>query len=257
MRVHQVSRVISLFNQSGGVGKTTLTMNLGYHLAKRSHRVLLMDLDPQSSLTTFMGLEPLGIEKTLYNALLDDEPLPIQADIHGVDLAPANINLSGAELELVTADMREQRMKDALAPVLDQYDFILIDCPPSLGILSYISLVASTHVLIPIQTQYKAFQGTDLLFRTIKRVRTRANRELKIAGYLPTMFAKGNSQDQRILQAIQEQFSEVEGIVFPCIPRTTAFADASEQHLPLALYSPKHPVVTIFNSVAQILSGLK
>jgi Mrp family chromosome partitioning ATPase len=128
----QGSRIISLFNQSGGVGKSTLTMNLGYHLALRSHRVLLMDLDPQSSLTTFMGLEPLEIEKTLYDALLGDEPLPIQQDIHGVDLAPANINLSGAELELVTADMREQRMKDAIAPIQEQYDFILIDCPPKL-----------------------------------------------------------------------------------------------------------------------------
>jgi chromosome partitioning protein len=252
-----VSRIISLFNQSGGVGKTTLTMNLGYHLAQHSHRVLLMDLDPQSSLTTFMGLEPLDIEKTLYDALLDDEPLPIYRDIHGVDLAPANINLSGAELELVTADMREQRMKDAIAPVLERYDFILVDCPPSLGILSYISLVASTHVLIPIQTQYKAFQGTDLLFRTIKRVRSRANRKLQIAGYLPTMFAKSNSQDQRILQAIKEQFSLVEGVVFPFIPRSTTFADASEQHLPLALYAPKHPVVEIFNSITKILEGLK
>lgn len=252
-----MSQVISLFNQSGGVGKTTLTMNLGYHLAQRSHRVLLMDLDPQSSLTTFMGLEPLDIEKTLYDALLADEPLPIHSNIHGVDLAPANINLSGAELELVTADMREQRMKDAISPILSQYDFILIDCPPSLGILSYISLVASTHVLIPIQTQYKAFQGTDLLFRTIKRVRSRANRELRIAGYLPTMFAKNNSQDQRILQAVQEQFADVEGIVFPHIPRTTTFADASEQHLPLALYAPKHPVVSIFDQIAQILEKIK
>ncbi len=251
-----MSRIISLFNQSGGVGKTTLTMNIGYHLAERGLRVLLIDLDPQSSLTTFMGLEPLEIEKTLYEALLEDEPLPIHANLHGVDLAPANINLSGAELELVTADMREQRMKDAIAPVLDEYAFILIDCPPSLGILSYISLVASTHVLIPIQTQYKAFQGTDLLFRTIKRVRSRANRQLKIAGYLPTMFAKGNSQDQRIFQAIQDQFSDVEGIVFPCIPRTTAFADASEQHLPLAFSAPKHPAVEVLKTIAQMLEEM-
>jgi chromosome partitioning protein len=250
------TKVISLFNQSGGVGKTTLTMNIGYHLAQREHRVLLIDLDPQSSLTTFMGLEPLEIEKTLYEALLEDESLPIHADIHSVDLAPANINLSGAELELVTADMREQRMKDAIAPVLDEYAFILIDCPPSLGILSYISLVASTHVLIPIQTQYKAFQGTDLLFRTIKRVRSRANRQLKIAGYLPTMFAKGNSQDQRIFQAIQDQFSDVEGIIFPCIPRTTAFADAAEQHLPLALSASKHPAVEVLKTIAQMLEKL-
>ncbi|MBD1835419.1 ParA family protein [Cyanobacteria bacterium FACHB-472] len=251
------SRVMSLFNQSGGVGKSTLTMNLGYHLAHRKYRVLLIDLDPQSSLTTFMGLEPLEIQKTLYDALLEDEPLPIHKDIHGVDLAPANINLSGAELELVTADMREQRMKDAIAPVLQKYDFILIDCPPSLGILSYISLVASTHVLIPIQTQYKAFQGTDLLFRTIKRVRARPNRQLKIAGYLPTMFAKGNSQDQRILCAIQDQFDSVEGIIFPEIPRTTAFADATEKHIPLALHNPKHPAVTILETIAEMLEGIK
>jgi chromosome partitioning protein len=251
------SRILSLFNQSGGVGKSTLTMNLGYHLAKRSHRVLLIDLDPQSSLTTFMGLEPLEIEKTLYEALLEDEPLPLLHDIHGVDLAPANINLSGAELELVTADMREQRMKDAIAPVQQQYDFILIDCPPSLGILSYISLVASSHVLIPIQTQYKAFQGTDLLFRTIKRVRTRANRQLQIAGYLPTMFAKSNSQDQRILQAIHDQFALVEGIIFPAIPRTTAFADAAEKHVPLAIHNPKHPAVAILAEIAETLENLK
>jgi cellulose biosynthesis protein BcsQ len=123
-----------------------------------------MDLDPQSSLTTFMGLEPLEIEKTLYDALLEDEPLPIQKDIHGVDLAPANINLSGAELELVTADMREQRMKDAIAPIQEQYDFILIDCPPSLGILSYISLVASTHVLIRFKPSTKHFKELTFYF---------------------------------------------------------------------------------------------
>ena len=158
-----MSKVIAVFNQSGGVSKTTLTMNLGYHLAQSQQSVLLVDMDPQASLTTFMGLEPSELGKTVYEAILGEEPLPIHQNIHGIDMAPANINLSGAELELVVADMRDIRLKEALEPVIAQYQFILIDCPPSLGILSYISLVAATHVLIPIQTEYKALKGTELL----------------------------------------------------------------------------------------------
>ena len=158
-----MAKVIALFNQAGGVSKTSLTMNLGYHLAQRSHRVLLIDMDPQASLTTFMGVDIYNLSRTVYEAVVRDEEMPIQPNIHGMDLAPANIRLSGAELELVVADMRDIRLKEALAPLLPAYDFILIDCPPSLGILSYISLVAATHTLIPIQTHYKSLVGTDLL----------------------------------------------------------------------------------------------
>ncbi len=173
-----MSRVIALFNQAGGVGKSTLTMNLGYHLALLKQRVLLVDMDPQASLTVFMGLEPSELDKSIYEAILIGEPLPIHQSIHNMDLAAANINLSGAELELVVADMRDVRLKEALKPLRKHYDFILVDCPPSLGILSYISLVAATHVLIPIQTQYKALKGTELLLNTIARVRSRANRQV-------------------------------------------------------------------------------
>lgn len=143
-----VTKIIALFNQSGGVGKTSLTMNLGYHLAQRKHSVLLIDMDPQASLTTFMGLDAYELSKTVYDAIVQDENLPIQHDIHGMDLAPSNIHLSAAEMELVLAEFREIRLKEALEPVQAQYDFVLIDCPPSLAILSYISLVASTHVLV-------------------------------------------------------------------------------------------------------------
>src|SRR5919199_2892406 len=252
-----MSKIIALFNQSGGVSKTSLTMNLGYHLAKRSQKVLLVDMDPQASLTAFMGLEPSELQETVYESIMNGSDAALRKNLHNMDLLPSNINLSGAELELVVADMRDSRLKEVIDPLSSNYDFILIDCPPSLGILSYISLVASTHVLIPIQTQYKAFQGTDLLFRTIKRVRTRPNRQLKIAGYLPTMFAKANSQDQRILKAIQDQFASVEGIIFPEIPRTTAFADAAEKHTPLALHNPRHPAVTVLKTIAEILEGIK
>ena len=142
--------IISNFNQAGGVAKSTLTQNLGYHLARRKHRVLLIDMDPQATLTTFMGLVPRELEKTIYNAIVDEQPIPIHENIHGVDLAPTNVALSLAEAQLVNADMREFRLRDALEPIKNSYDFILIDCPPSLGILSNISLVASDFILVPV-----------------------------------------------------------------------------------------------------------
>lgn len=126
-------------------------MNLGYHLAKKKNRVLLIDMDPQASLTTFMGLEPENITQTIYEAVVGEEDLPVYPKpIHGMSFTPANINLSAAELELVAALMREMRLKNALAPILDNYDYILIHCPTSLGILSVVSLVAATHILVPI-----------------------------------------------------------------------------------------------------------
>jgi chromosome partitioning protein len=249
-----MSRVIALFNQSGGVGKSTLTMNLGYHLAQQ-HRVLLVDMDPQASLTAFMGLEPSELEKTVYEAILLGEPLTIHKNIHNMDLAAANIDLSGAELELVVADMRDVRLKEALKPVLKQYDFILLDCPPSLGILSYITLVASTHVLIPIHTQYKSLKGTELLLNTISRVRSRANRKLQIAGVVPTMHDARTVQGEMSLQSIQQQLSKI-GAIYATIPRSVAFADASQQHIPLALYNSKHPAVNLLAQIAKSLETL-
>lgn len=250
-----MTKIIALFNQSGGVGKSTLTLNLGYHLAQRTYKVLLVDMDPQASLTVFMGLEPSELNKTVYEAILTGEPLPIQQNIHNMDLAPANINLSGAELELVVADMRDLRLKEALEPVREQYDFILVDCPPSLGILSYISLVAATHVLIPIETQFKSLKGTELLLNTIARVRSRANRRLKVAGIVPTMHDARTGQGAMSLQSIQEQLSKI-GVVYPPIPRAIAFADASQERVPLAVFNAKHPAVTLLEKVAENIESL-
>lgn len=250
-----MSCVITLFNQSGGVGKSSLAMNLAYHVQERNRKVLIVDMDPQGSLTTFMGVDPSSLTETVYDSILHSSPLPIHKNIHGIDLAPANINLSAAELELVVADLRDMRLKEALEPILDQYDFILIDCPPSLGLLSYISLVASTHVLVPIQTQYKAFCGTELLLNTVARVRSRPNKKLQIAGFIPTMYDGRNIQDARTLQAIKEQLQKV-GTVFPPIPRSTAFADASEDHVPLAMLNRKHPAVPILKKIASRLEKI-
>ncbi len=247
-----MTKVISLFNQAGGVAKTTTAQNLGYHLSLRRHRVLLVDIDPQASLTTFMGLEPADLEKTIYDALVgeDSEPVPIHRDVHGMDLAPANILLANAEQELIFAELREFRLKEVLAPLLDNYDFILIDCPPSLGILSIISLVASTHVLVPIQCQFKALKGTDSLLKTVARVQRKLNRSLKIAGFFPTMYSANNSLDQRTLESIGEQLSSI-GKIFTPLPRATAVAEAAEYGKPLALCPQKNSaILRIFDEIA-------
>lgn len=250
-----MSRVIALFNQSGGVGKTTLTMNLGYQLQLQGHKILLIDLDPQASLTSFMGIEPESLEKTPFDALINEEPLFILKNQYGMDIAPTNINLSIAEIQLVNMEFREVRLKETIAPIRNNYDFILIDCPPSLGLLSYSSLVAASHLLIPIETHYKAFQGTNLLLQTIGKVKKRGNRNLKIAGFVPSRYAASNSQDQRTFKAISEQFSPVAPVYDP-IPRATAFVDASEQQLPLALYDPKHPVLKVLEQLAKKMEQL-
>lgn len=244
-----MTKTIAVFNQAGGVAKTTLAQNLGYHLGQRQHRVLLIDMDPQASLTTFMGLVPEALKETVYDAVVDQKTIPIHKNIYGTDLTPANINLSVAEGRIMNELARETRLEEALEPVQAEYDFILVDCPPSLGLLSILSLTAATHVLVPIETQFKAFEGTNLLLQTVSQIRKKLNRNLQIAGFVPTIYDARNTQDTRTLGAIQEQLSQI-GTIFPPIPRSTVFADASEQRMPLAVLARKHPALEILDQLA-------
>lgn len=256
-----MTRIIALFNQAGGVAKTTVTQNLGYHLSLRQHRVLLIDIDPQASLTNFMGLEPADLDQTIYTALVPQENqsedlLPIHQGVHGMDLVPANILLANAEQELIFAELRELRLQHVLASVQQDYDYILIDCPPSLGILSQISLVAADYVLVPIQCQFKALKGTDSLLNTVARVRKRLNPQLKIAGFLPTMFATSNNLDKQTLASLEQQLSQI-AVVFPPIPRATALAEASALGKPLALCPLKVPhLLKLFDDLALSIETL-
>jgi len=249
-----VARVISFFNQAGGTGKTTLAMNVGYALAARGHRVLLVDMDPQSSLTVFMGLRPHELEATVAQSILEKGPVVLQPDIHGMDLSPSNLALSAADVRLATAIAKETRLKKAIAPLLADYDFILIDCPPTLGVLSLLSLVASTHVLIPMQTQFKSFIGLDLLLGTVSELQQEGVApELKIGGVIPNLHDR-TSQSRDILDAVTEQFSGIAPVLEP-VPRAIAFADASMQNVPLAVYDPKHPAVAILDEISQQLES--
>lgn len=230
-------------------------MNLGYQLAQRGRRILLIDLDPQASLTTFMGLESYDLERIIADVLLDEDcELPIHQNIHGMDFIPANLNLSAVELQLASVMAREIRLQQAIAPLLSQYDSILIDCPPSLGVLSILGLTAATHVLVPVQTHFKAYKGVELLLDTIGKVRKRVNPNLAIAGFIPTLHAN-TGQDRQILAALQEQVSAL-APVFPPIPRATAFADAAMSLQPLAAYARSHPAVAVLETIAESLEKL-
>lgn len=259
-----MSQVFSLFNMSGGVGKSTLTMNLGFHLAKDlGQRTLLVDMDPQASLTTFMGLSPFELEKTVYDGLLKPGPIPVLKDILECDLVAANIYLAQAELQLASELRREYKLANSLQSVAEQYDVILVDCPPSLGLLSVNCLVAANFLLIPIQTEYKSVEATINLLQTTYEIAQEVNPQLKVAGAIPTMYDERTSQSKRALQTIEEVFNALKGNssfkdsqIFPAIPRRTDFANATAEHLPLAMYSPKHPANEQLAAIAQAVGGL-
>ena len=249
-----MTSIISVFNQAGGVAKTTLTMNLGYELAVRGQRVLLIDLDPQGSLTIFQGINPWELEQCIYDVLLKGvAPEAILCSANRMDLLPANRTLGMAELELGLAPMRERKLSQALAPIVNQYDFILIDCPPSLGMLSYLALATSSSVLIPVECEFKAYHGTDLLLDTIAKVKqSGANPDLQVMGFVPTKYTSTKAQHQRVLEAIRSQLSPL-APVFDPIVNTIAFVDASENRQPLALYSSRHKALAALRSLASAI----
>ncbi|KYC34519.1 chromosome partitioning protein ParA [Scytonema hofmannii PCC 7110] len=254
-----MTKIIATVNQSGGVGKTSLTHNLGYHLSQK-HRVLLIDMDPQASLTAFMGLggEKLTTEQNIYGAITERAPLHIWDNpIHGMYIIPTNKDLAGTEREIMqdmTVDNR-MRLKLVLDDILDQFDYILIDCPPSLGLLSVMSLIAATHVIIPLQTQYKCYLGTSDLLGTIARIKKGGHQKLEIACIVPTMYDGRNLQDAGILEEVKKQVQGRIHITTP-IPKSTAFPDATQAHVPLALYKKSHPAVKILQEIANYITEL-
>lgn len=201
-------RIISLVNQKGGVGKTTTTNNLGASLVKAGKRVLLIDLDPQANLSYSLGVRG-GDYKSVYDVLRGTAKLKdiILTHKNGVDIAPSHINLSGVELELASQVGREQILKDALNGVADNYDYVLIDCAPSLGIITLNALVASKEVFIPVQTEVLALQGMSQLLKTINLVRERLNSELEVTGVIGTMYDSRKKLSEEVMESLNEHFS--------------------------------------------------
>jgi chromosome partitioning protein len=220
--------ILACVNQKGGVGKSTTVLNLGDALSELGMRVLVIDLDPQAALTVSHTIDPFALERTIYH-VFRDERLPLSAIIiptqGGPDIAPANIDLSGAEVELVNEMGREHILKEKIAPLLATYDFILIDCSPSLGLLTINALTAADGVLIPVQTHHYALRALNILLVVIQRVKTKLNPSLEIVGFLPTMYEARTRHSIEVVEALKNTFGDK---VFDfSVKRTVKFPDSS------------------------------
>jgi len=230
-------RVLAVVNQKGGVGKTTTTVNLAAALAQAGRRVLLVDLDPQGNATMGSGVDKRTVARTVYHALLGLGELAgirMRAERGGYDLVPANRDLAGAEVELVELPARETRLKAALDRVADDYDYVLIDCPPSLSLLTVNALAAAQRVLIPMQCEYYALEGLSDLVGTIKRVRASLNPTLEIAGLLRTMYDPRNTLSQQVSRELESHFGDK--VFRTLVPRNVRLAEAPSYGVPAVVW---------------------
>ncbi|MGH2772976.1 MAG: AAA family ATPase [Actinomycetota bacterium] len=234
-------RIIAVVNQKGGVGKTTTTINLGAALALEGARVLLVDFDPQGALSVGLGLNPLALETTVYNLLLDrNSSLPdvLQpSKVEGLDLLPSNIDLSAAEIMLVTEVAREQLLKRALEEARGRYNYILIDCPPSLGLLTVNALTAAHGVIVPLECEYFALRGMALLMDTIKKVQERLNPQLELQGIVATIVDPRTLHGREVMSRVADAFGD--SLFKTVIHKTIRFAEAPVVGEPIMTYAPK------------------
>ncbi|TAK88486.1 MAG: ParA family protein [Betaproteobacteria bacterium] len=232
-----MARALAVVNQKGGVGKTTTSVNLAAALAQAGKRILLVDLDPQGNATMGSGVDKRTMSRTVYHVLLGLSELAnvrVHVERGGFDLLPANRDLAGAEIELVGLQGRETRLKAALEEVAHEYDFILIDCPPSLSLLTVNALTAAQRVLIPMQCEYYALEGLSDLVGTIKRVRANLNPELEIAGLLRTMYDPRNTLSQQVSQQLEAHFGNK--VYRTLVPRNVRLAEAPSYGVPAVLW---------------------
>jgi chromosome partitioning protein len=236
---HGPARVVSMTNQKGGVGKTTTTINLGASLAEYGRKVLLVDFDPQGSLSVGLGLNPHDMELTIYNLLMQRdvsiEDVVVPTGVDGMDLLPSNIDLSAAEVQLVHEVAREQTLQRVLAPAIDTYDVILIDCQPSLGLLTVNALTASDGVIVPLECEYFALRGVALLKTTIDKVRERLNPKLAIDGVLGTMFDGRTLHGREVMERLVQAWGDL--VFHTVIRRTVKFSDSTVAGEPITSYA--------------------
>ena len=236
---HGPARILAMCNQKGGVGKTTSTINLGAALAEAGRRVLLVDFDPQGALSVGLGVNPLQLDRTVYNVLMEaDVPADdviLKTDVPGMDLLPSNIDLSAAEVQLVNEVAREQTLARALAPVLEDYDVVLIDCQPSLGLLTVNALTAAHGVIIPLECEFFALRGVALLIQTIDKVRERLNPQLEIEGILATMYDARTLHGREVLSRVVEAFGD--RVFHSVINRTVRFPETTVAGEPITSYA--------------------
>jgi chromosome partitioning protein len=232
-------RIMAVANQKGGVGKTTTTVNLGASLAELGLRTLLIDLDPQGNASTGLGIENRGLELSMYHVLMHEEPLDNvvePTDVKNLFVAPASLDLAGAEIELVPAFSREQRLKRAIDAVIDDYDYVLIDCPPSLGLLTVNGLSAATEVLVPIQCEYYALEGLGQLLRNVDLVKRNLNPTLEMSTILCVMYDARTKLAGQVVAEVREHFGEK--VLRSVIPRNVRLSEAPSFGQPINTFDP-------------------
>jgi chromosome partitioning protein len=252
---HGPARIIAMCNQKGGVGKTTTTINLGAALAEVGRRVLLVDFDPQGALSVGFGINPNELDVTVYNLLMDRETdvrsVIRRTSVDRVDVLPANIDLSAAEVQLVGEVAREMVLARALRPVLDEYDVVLIDCQPSLGLLTVNALTAAHGVVIPLECEFFALRGVALLVETIEKVQDRLNPRLEIDGILATMYDGRTLHSREVVARVVEAFGD--RVFHTVIGRTVKFPDATVAAEPITTYAATHAGAEAYRQLAREL----
>ncbi len=254
--INVVGKIVAIANQKGGVGKTTTAVNLAAALAERGKRILLVDFDPQGALTMCLGVNPSQLEETIYNVLIDPNVALTQVLLSpkpGIDLAPANIDLSGAEVELINEIGRERILRDKLSPLRTRYDYIFIDCPPSLGLLTINALAAADGVLIPVQCQYLAFRGMQLLMRTIEKVQQRTNPKLKILGLLPTLYDIRTTHATEVLEELRTSYKRL--VIDIPIRFRISLADATAGGQSILEFDSHSDAAEAFRKVAEVIEN--
>ena len=235
-----MGKIISIANQKGGVGKTTTSINLSTILAKKGKKVLMIDADPQGNASSGVGIDRDEIELSVYDILIDEiqvQNIVKKTNIKNLDLCPSNINLAGAEVELVSMMSREHRLKEKLESIKEEYDFIIIDCPPSLGLVTLNAFTASNSVLIPVQCEYYALEGLGQLLNTISLVKKHLNKEIEIEGALLTMYDARTNLSNQVVKEVKKYFNEK--VYKNVIPRNVKLSEAPSYGMPISIYDPR------------------
>jgi chromosome partitioning protein len=250
---HGPAKVVAMCNQKGGVGKTTSTINLGAALAEYGRRVLLVDMDPQGALSAGLGVPHYELEKTIYNVLVEPrvsiDDVLLSTRIRHMDLVPSNIDLSAAEIQLVNEVGREQTLGRALHPVLDRYDYVLIDCQPSLGLLTVNGLACSDGVVIPTECEFFSLRGLALLTDTVDKVRDRLNPKLEISGILLTRYDPRTVNAREVMARVVERFGDL--VFDTVITRTVRFPETSVAGEPITTWAPKSTGAVAYRALAR------
>jgi chromosome partitioning protein len=249
-------RIMAIANQKGGVGKTTTTVNLGACLADLGYRVLVVDLDPQGNASTGLGINIRGLQASMYDVILSDVPIEdcVEASsVRNLFVAPASLDLAGAEIELVPAFSRELRLKQALAEVRDDYDYVLIDCPPSLGLLTINGMAAASEVLVPIQCEYYALEGLGQLMRNVALVTKNLNPTLEISTIVLVMYDARTKLSDQVAQEVRAHFGEK--VCRIMIPRTVRLSEAPSFGQPIIAFDPSSRGAIAYRELAKEVSG--